>query len=115
MITIAGKNFIANLIAEASNAAMSHMGIGTGSTAETLGDTTLQAEAARVAFASKTSSANVASYVATFPAGTGTGSITELGIFNASSNGIMLLRKTFGVITKSAGMSLTLTMQVTQN
>ncbi len=115
MITTAGKNFLADQITQESSAAMTHMAIGTGATAEQLAVTTLQAEVARVALTSKTSSSNIASFVATFPAGTGTGTITEVAILNASSNGTMLLRKTFGAITKSAGASLTLTIQITQN
>lgn len=115
MLVNTGKNFLADRIAAAAQSALSHMAIGVGATAETINDTTLQMEAARVALTSKTSSGNVASFTATFPSGTGTGSITEVGLFNAGANGTMLMRKTFGVITKTAGASLTLTIDITLN
>ena len=115
MLTTVGKAFLADQITQAGDSPMSHMAVGTGATAEALGDTTLQTEAGRVALTSKTSTGNVANFVATFPAGTGTGTITEMGILNAASGGKLLLRKTFGAITKTAGTSLTLTMSLTQS
>jgi hypothetical protein len=52
-------------------------------------------------------------YVATFPAGTGTGAVTEAGIFNASSSGTMLCRTVFPVVNKQSGDSMTITWTVT--
>ena len=52
--------------------AMSHMAIGTGSTAAAAGNTALGSEAGRVALTSTTVTANAVAYVATFGAGTGT-------------------------------------------
>jgi hypothetical protein len=51
--------------------------------------------------------------VATFPAGTGTGAITEAGILNAASAGILLCRTTFSVINKGAADTLGITWTVT--
>jgi hypothetical protein len=52
-------------------------------------------------------------YVATFSAGTGTGAITEAGIFNASSAGTLLCRTVFSVINKGALDTLVITWKVT--
>jgi hypothetical protein len=52
-------------------------------------------------------------YVASFPAGTGTGAIVEAGLFNASSGGDMLCRTTFAVVNKGANDSITITWTVT--
>ena len=94
---------------------MSHMAVGTGATAAALGDTTLQTEAARVALATAggTVAANVVTYAATFPAGTGTGALTEAGILNAASVGTLLCRTVFSVINKGASDSMTITWTVT--
>jgi hypothetical protein len=45
-------------------------------------------------------------WTATFPAGTGTASITEAGVFNADTGGVMPVIAGFGVITKDALMQL---------
>lgn len=74
---------------------MSHMAIGTGSTAAAASDTALGSQSARTTLTSTTVTDNDVVYVDTFPAGTGTGAITEAGIFNASSGGTMLCRTVF--------------------
>lgn len=97
---------------------MSHMAVGTSSTAASSGQTGLVAEVARVALASSalatiTSDGDSVRYIATFPAGTGTGSLVEAGIFNAASSGTMLCRTVFSTVTKGAGDSMTITWTVT--
>jgi hypothetical protein len=96
-----------------SPVAMTHMAVGTTSTAPAAGDTALGAEVGRVALASATSSSNVVTYTATFPAGTGTGALVEAGIFNASSSGTMLCRTTFSVVNKGAADAMSITWTVT--
>jgi len=96
-----------------SGTAFSHMAIGTTSTAVAAGDTTLGGEVGRVVLTSKAVSNNDIAYVGDFPAGTGTGSIVEAGILNASSAGTMLNRATFSAITKSASDALKITWTVT--
>lgn len=114
LVTTVGKNVIANrLAASPTNAAMTHMAIGTGSTAAANGDTTLGTEVARVAITSGTPSTNTVVYVATFPAGTGTATIAEAGMLNASSVGDLLCRSVFTAIVKGASDSLTITWTVT--
>ena len=110
-----GKEYIASRMKDASATAMSHMAIGTGSTAAAAGDAALGTEAGRVALTSTTVTSNAVAYVTTFPAGTGTGAITEAGIFNASSSGTLLCRTVFSVINKGAADTLGITWTVTVN
>lgn len=115
LVVTSGKDYIAERMKDATTTAMSHMAIGTGSTAAAAGNTTLGTEAGRVALTSTTVTANAVAYVATFGAGTGTGAITEAGLFNASSGGDMLCRTVFSVINKGAADTLGITWTVTVN
>jgi hypothetical protein len=87
--------------------AMGYCAIGTNNTAPAAGDTALASEVGRVALTSKVQgtggNANQVTYSATFPAGTGTGTIVEAGILNAAAAGIMLTRSIFAAIVKGAG------------
>jgi hypothetical protein len=89
------------------------MAIGTGSTAAAASNTALGSQAARTTLTSTTVSGADVTYVDTFAAGTGTGAITEAGLFNASSSGTMLCRTVFSVVNKGASDSMTITWTVT--
>ena len=108
-----GLEYIASRMKDTSATAMSHMAIGTGSTAAAAGNTALGTEAARQALTSTTVTANAVAYVASFAAGTGTGAITEAGILNAGSGGTLLCRTVFSVVNKGASDSMTITWTVT--
>ena len=108
-----GLDFIASRMKDATATAMSHMAIGTGSTAAASGDSALGTEAARQALTSTTVNNNAVSYVASFAAGTGTGAITEAGILNAASGGTLLCRTVFSVVNKGASDSMTITWTIT--
>lgn len=116
LVVSAGKTFIASSMLKTTTntpTAMTHMAVGTSSTAPAAGDTALGAEAGRVTLASATSSSNVVTYTATFPAGTGTGALVEAGIFNAGSSGTMLCRTTFSVVNKGAADAMSITWTIT--
>ncbi len=113
LVVTAGKGFVASRMAGTSANVMSHMAIGTGSTAAGASDTALGSEAARTALTSTNVSGAVVTYVDTFAAGTGTGAITEAAILNASSGGTMLCRTVFSVVNKGASDSMTITWTVT--
>lgn len=117
LVVATGRQHIADQLAGQAQAAMSHMAIGTGTTAQAIGDTSLETELNRKAFTSKSqgagADANKVIYVCDWPAGEGTGIISEAGIFNAASSGTMLCRTTFGAKDKGAGDSLTLTWTIT--
>lgn len=115
MVVTAGKGFIASRMAGVASAVMSHMAVGSSNTAESAGQTALVAQTAIVALTSTTPSANQITYLATFGAGVGTGTIAEAGIFNAASSGTMLARSTAVSLTKGATDTLTITWVVTIN
>jgi hypothetical protein len=56
---------------------------------------------------------NVVVYVCTFPAGVGTGSLTEAGIFTHLTTGFMICYTDFGVVTKAAADIVIFTWTIT--
>lgn len=113
LVVTTGKGFIASRMVGTSANVMSHMAIGSSNTAPAAGDTALGGELGRVALTSGTAAGAVTTYVATFPAGTGTGAVVEAGIFNASSSGTMLCRTTFSVVNKGADDAMSITWAIT--
>jgi hypothetical protein len=114
LIVTNGKNGIADqLLGSPTIAKPSHMGIGTGTTAPAAGDTALVTEVGTRAALTKSRSNNVVTNVGSFAAGNGTGSITEAGIFTASTAGTMYSRITFSAINKGSNDTLELTWTYT--
>lgn len=113
LVVAVGKDVIASRLVGNSLAIMSHMAVGSSNTAATTSQTALGAELGRVALDSTTRAANTITYVATFPAGTGTGALTEAGILNAASTGNMLCRTVFGIVTKTSSDTVIITWNVT--
>lgn len=115
LVVTVGKSYIASRMKDATATAMTHMELGTGTTAAAVGDTALQAAiaASRVTLTSTTVTANAIAYVASFPAGTGTGAVTEAGTFNAASAGTMLCRTVFSVVNKGANDAMSITWTIT--
>lgn len=114
LVVTAGKTYLASRAVGTSTGIMSHMAIGTGTATPGASDTALGTEAGRVTLASGSNAANAITYTATFPAGTGTGAITEAAVFNAASAPqTMLCRTTFPVVNKAAGDSIAVTWVVT--
>lgn len=112
LVVATGKEFIAAAMV-GTPTQMTHMAVGAGTTAAASGDTALGSELGRVALASDSSTGNVVTYTATFPAGTGTGAVTEAGVFNASSGGTLLCRTVFAVVNKGADDAMSITWQIT--
>lgn len=116
LVLTSGKTFIAaSMLKTTTNspAAMSHMAVGAGTTAAAIGDTSMGSQLGRVALASAASTGAVVTYTASFPAGTGTGAITEAGIFNNSTGGDMLCRTVFSVVNKGSDDAMSITWTVT--
>jgi hypothetical protein len=113
LVVTAGKTYLASRAVGTASGIMSHMAIGTATGTPTAADTALGTEAGRVSLASSSNSANAITYTATFPAGTGTGAITEAAVLNSSVGGTMLCRTTFPVVNKAAGDSIAITWVVT--
>ena len=115
LVVTAGKEWVADRMSNASTV-MTHMGIGTGSTTEALGDTDLDTViGARLGLT--TSGGVVAdaviTYACSYPSGAHTGAITEAGIFTALTSGTMLARTVFTVVNKGALDSMTISWAVT--
>lgn len=117
LVVTVGKNHVADQLSDKGEAVMGYMAIGTGTNAAAAGDTALQTELDRNALTSKTqgagADANKVTYIGDWPPGDGTGAITEAGIFNSPSAGVMLSRSVFAVKNKGASDSLTITWVLT--
>jgi hypothetical protein len=115
LVVTAGKGWIADRMQGVSEDVMSHMAVGTGTSAAVIGDTTLGTEVARVALG--TSGGVVAGAVITFEttyaAGVATAALTEAGIFNDPTTGTMLARTVFATVNKGASDSMTISWDVT--
>ena len=112
LVVTAGKNWVADRMNDA-NTVMTHMALGTSTTAAAAGQTALVSELDRNALTSTTVSTNTVAYGCTWAAGDGTGAITEAGLFDAASTGDMLARTVFSVVNKGASDSITITWTIT--
>lgn len=113
LVVQVGRDYIASRMKDATANVMSHMSVGEDSTTPAIGNTVLGNEIGRVALDSTTVNNNVVTYVATFPAGTGTGGLEEAGIFNDGTVGTMLCRTTFAIVNKAAADSMVITWAIT--
>lgn len=116
LVVDVGVDFICDAMAKSSSrpGVLSHIAIGTGTTAANAADTTLQTEVDRNAGTyAHTSGATAFTFEATFGAGEGTGNITEAGILNDASAGTLFNRVVFTAIPKEAGDSLVITFTIT--
>lgn len=117
VITNSGVAFLAEFFASAAGAAstftMKYIGMGTNTTAEAAANSTLGTESARQTGVVSYVSSGIFKVVATFAAGTGTGDITEYGVFSSSANGTMLNRIVQSAIAKGASDSLEVTCEIT--
>lgn len=113
LVVAVGKEVIASRLVGNTIAIPSHMAVGSDNTAAITSQTTLGGELGRVVLDSTGRTSNTITYIATFPAGTGTGSIQEAGIFNAGASGNMLCRTAFNVVNKAAGDTVVITWNVT--
>ena len=113
LIVAVGKNLITSRLVGNTTAIPSHMAVGSSNTAATTAQTALGTELGRVVLDSSTRTSNSIAYVATFPAGTGTGTLTEAAILNASSTGDMLCRTNFNAVNKGSGDVIVITWNVT--
>ena len=109
-----GLNVIAERLAGVNKAAVSHMGIGTGTTAASASDVGLEIpKATRVAATTIVVTAGSIAITATFTGGTHAGSITEAALFNHASLGQMISRVVFAPYTIGSSDALTITWILT--
>lgn len=113
LITTAGKNKLLAVASGDQLTAFAYIAIGTNATAAAIGDTALGTEIARSPVQVPTNP-TAAQYqvVYTFPAGTGTGAITEAGLLDAASVGTLLAHQVFAVINKAGTDTLQITWTI---
>ena len=93
---------------------LTHIAVGTGTTAAAAAQTTLVTELARLtATYAHTAGTMSCTFTRNFGAGQGTGALTEAGLFNAASAGTMFNRVVFDVVNKQAGDTLAMTFTIT--
>lgn len=117
LVVTTGLAFIASRMVGTAKNVMSHMALGSSTTAAAAGQTDLVSvlgsrEALDSTTISGTNDEKVV-FVSSFEAGDGTGAVTEAGIFNAASSGDMLCRTVFSVVNKSADDTMSITWTVT--
>ena len=116
LVVTAGKEWVAARMKDTSTV-MTHMGVGTGTTAAVIANTALETQHGDGRQTLTTSGGTVAGAVITFhrtfAAGNQTGAITEAGIFTAATGGTMLARNVFGVVNKGALDTMTISWAVT--
>lgn len=117
VVTTVGKEWLASFLSSAAAGAATmtakYCAIGSDSTAEAVGNTAMGTELARTTGTVSYISGGIVQVTATFPAGTGTGSVYEYGLFSSSTGGTLISRDTEGLITKGASDSLTVVYQLT--
>ena len=114
VVVTVGLAYLASYLVTATPPFMSYMGLGTGTTPATSGDTALQIPLPTyIQGVLSNPSSLVLQNVTTFAAGVNTSSaITEAGLFSTSSGGTMFAHQVFSPINKGSGNSLVVTWQI---
>lgn len=106
MIVNSGFTYFSNRLMSNDNLLISHIALGTGTSAPSAYDTELEQETVRIGlFSSQIATTNIASdsveFISNFDINTGSFEVSEAGLFNASSTGEMIARIQFPTISKS--------------
>jgi hypothetical protein len=114
VVTTGRDAIIERLDSAPTTAAPSHMEVGTGAVAPVAGNTTLGTALDRNALTSNIAAGGVLTMIGNWAAGDATNAaITEAGVFNAASSGVMYSRATFTAINKGASDTLQITWTYT--
>lgn len=118
MIVNSGKNLMMNLLAGDSTSNVTHMAVGTGTTAVVATDTALETEVLRKTFQDHTNdSTNHNTVYEMWISSTEANGDTlgEVGIFNAASAGDMLCRTVLGTtIAKTSSLEVLVQYKINQ-
>lgn len=117
LVVNSGLAYIASRMTGTTKSVMSHMALGSGTTAAAASQSDLisvlgSRETLDSTAISGTNNEKVV-YVASFEAGDATGAVTEAGLFNAATAGDMLCRTTFSVVNKAADDTMSVTWTIT--
>ena len=114
-----GKEWIAQRCTGQESSLVTHMAVGTGTSAATLQDTALVSEIARAALAQAGAvnpfNKTVIRYEAFFVEGVGVGPLTEAGLFTAAGGGVCVARTAFPVKNKGADDIFAVVWEITIN
>lgn len=121
LVVTDGKDWIVSRMQGVVDGVVTHMAIGEGTTAAAIGDSTLETEVARVAVDTSggVASGNTLTFTCTFAADVpdvtdpATAPITEAGLLNAASLGILVARTVFPVINKGEADTMTINWVIT--
>jgi len=112
LVVTSGMNWIAQRIAGSTSPApndMDYMALGQNTQATQLEDIALKEEIARAQMSAVPQvTSNRVTFISTFVEGIGTGAITEAGIFDSATNGVMLSRSVFPVVNKQVDDYMTI-------
>lgn len=121
LITNAGAAGVASRInGSGAEAAFTYIAVGTGTTAAAVGDTTLETELATSGLSrasasvsrSTTDVTNDSAVLTNTFSVTGTQAVTESGVLNAASGGVLLARQVFSAVNVVNGDSLAITWTI---
>jgi hypothetical protein len=123
LIVTTGKAWVASRMQGVADGVMTHMAIGTSTTAALVSDTTMGNEAARVAIdvSGGVVVGRIITLTATIPADVpnitdpDTTPVTEAGLFDSASAGIMLAHTVFPVINKGEFQTMSISWAITIN
>lgn len=115
VVVSVGKSYLAEWLTQPtqSDPFMSYIALGTGSTAASASDTSLETELSTRVQGTLSFDGPIWQNQAFFGSGVDTGTIAEAGIFSDVSGGTMMARQTFTPIVKGAGEGVLVTWQIT--
>ncbi|HID69318.1 MAG TPA: hypothetical protein EYP35_02395 [Desulfobacterales bacterium] len=114
LVVDVGKEWVAGMMTGVGNA-ITHMEVGSGTTVASAGQTALTSAVDRNALtvAGGTQTSNTVQYACTWGDGDGNGALTEAGLFDQATGGVMLARTVFDVINKGPGDVMTIVWTIT--
>ena len=112
LVVSTGRELAASRMKDSSQSAVSHIAFGSGATPPTIGDTALQTEVLRKAATVALNQQSVL-YSVTINPGDVVGEISEAGLFNAASSGVMVSRVVYKPRVILPTSSLTMTWALT--
>lgn len=114
LVTLAGLNLVRDLLNEATDGGLTHLGIGSGANPAQSLDTALQAELLRDLF-TKRASGDASLTLTYFLGSTAANGSTlrEAGLFTAATAGTLFARAVHDAIAKTSSITITYTWSVT--
>lgn len=117
LVVNTGLAYIVARMVGTSKAVMTHMAVGSGTTAAAATQTDLVSILGSREVLDSTTIAGSHNekvvFVSSFEAGDGTGAVTEAGLFNAATGADMLCRTVFSVVNKAADDTMAITWTIT--